>query len=72
MTGELRSPQILHLSWGRLKVAGLGAFKDAKLYPGGARAWDWREPGGLGAPALGDSIRSVILRRGSIQFTAGK
>jgi hypothetical protein len=35
-----RSPRISHVAWGRLEVAGQGAFKDAKLYPGGAREWD--------------------------------
>jgi hypothetical protein len=43
MPSDLRSPRIVHLSWGRLEVEGRGAFKDAKLYPGGAREWDWRE-----------------------------
>ena len=43
MAEQARSPRISHLSWGRLEVEDHGAFKDAKLYPGGARAWDWRE-----------------------------
>ena len=41
-----RSPEITHLSWGRLEVEGQDApFKDAKLFPGGAREWDWSETG---------------------------
>ncbi len=28
---------------GKIEVAGLGTFRDAKLYPGGGREWDWRE-----------------------------
>ena len=39
------SPRITHLSWGRLEVEGGQTFKDAKLFPGGAREWDWRETG---------------------------
>ena len=41
-----RSPEITHLSWGRLEVEDRGGpFKDAKLFPGGAREWDWNETG---------------------------
>ena len=28
-----------------MTVAGLGDGKDFKLWPGGGRAWDWRETG---------------------------
>jgi hypothetical protein len=42
---QTHSPRITHLAWGRLEVEGYPRFKDAKLYPGGARAWDWRETG---------------------------
>jgi hypothetical protein len=40
------SPQITHVSWGRLEVEGKAEpYKDAKLFPGGSREWDWRETG---------------------------
>lgn len=46
MGSEIRSPRIARLSWGRLEVeGGAGPFKDAKLFPGGAREWDWGETG---------------------------
>lgn len=38
------SPAITDDRWGRLVVGGQ-TFKDAKLWPGGCRAWDWRETG---------------------------
>jgi hypothetical protein len=38
-----KSPVIEHLSWGVMQVQGLGSGKDVKLWPGGGRAWDWRE-----------------------------
>ncbi len=47
-----RSPRIAHLSWGRLEVEGYPPFKDAKVYPGGARAWDWRETGTRHSPGI--------------------
>jgi hypothetical protein len=28
-----RSPQITHISWGRMEVEGVGTGKDFKLYP---------------------------------------
>ena len=46
MQHQARSPKILYLSWGRLEVEGQDRpFKDAKLFPGGAREWDWKETG---------------------------
>ena len=40
------SPRIKELSWGRLEVEGFDRpFKDAMLFPGGAREWDWNETG---------------------------
>lgn len=37
------SPRIESFSWGRIKIEGYGVFKDAKLFPGGVREWDWSE-----------------------------
>lgn len=38
------SPPIDHDDWGRIDVAG-STYKDVKLWPGGVRAWDWRDSG---------------------------
>ena len=41
-----RSPRIADFAWGRLEVEGTSVpYKDAKLFPGGSRAWDWEETG---------------------------
>jgi hypothetical protein len=37
------SPRISHLSWGCIEIEGYPPFKDVKIFPGGAREWDWRE-----------------------------
>jgi hypothetical protein len=38
------SPRIKDASWGRLEVEGHAEpYKDAKLFPGGSREWNWRE-----------------------------
>ena len=46
------SPRISHLSWGRIEVEGHPPFKDAKVFPGGARAWDWDEIGTRHTPGI--------------------
>ena len=38
MSGDMRSPKILAVSWGRMQVEGIGAGKGCKLYQGGGRA----------------------------------
>lgn len=48
VTGQLimSSPEIASLSWGHMKVKGCStSYKDCKVWPGGSRAWDWRETG---------------------------
>jgi hypothetical protein len=46
MHSSNRSPRIKHVSWGRLEVEGKAEpYKDAKLFPGGSREWNWREAG---------------------------
>jgi hypothetical protein len=47
-----RSPQIQGHDWGHLEVEGLGEFKDAKLWPGGGRSWDWNETGTQHQPGI--------------------
>lgn len=67
------SPPITRFSWGRLEVDGHPPFKDAKLFPGGARPWDWHETGTQHAPGiqpadvkelLDHGARVVVLSRG--------
>lgn len=68
------SPEITHLSWGRVEVEGReSAHKDAKLFPGGSREWDWNETGTRHSPGiqpadvrevLEHGAREVVLARG--------
>jgi hypothetical protein len=46
------SPRISHLSRGHIEVEGHPPFKDAKIFPGGAREWDWRETGTRHVPGI--------------------
>jgi len=52
MSTAKHSPQIIGIEWGKIEVEGLGAFRDAKLYPGGGREWDWRETGTHHVPGI--------------------
>jgi hypothetical protein len=46
------SPSIGENSWGRIEIEGVGAFRDVKLWPGGAREWDWEETGTRHQPGV--------------------
>ena len=69
MEQEARSPRVTSLSWGRLEVEGEDIpFKDAKLFPGGARMWDWNETGTRHEPGIQPADVEELLERGA---TAG-
>ena len=60
------SPRIADLSWGHLEVEGQdAAFKDAKLFPGGARAWDWNETGTHHTPGIQPADVEELLEHGA-------
>ncbi len=66
MTWPERSPRVIHLSWGRLEVEGSNEpFKDAKLFPGGAREWDWRETGTHHEPGIQAADVEELLEHGA-------
>ena len=65
MESNLRSPRITNLSWGRTEIDGGRSFKDAKLYPGGARAWDWRETGTRHVPGIQPADVEELVARGA-------
>jgi hypothetical protein len=58
------SPVVTLIEWGRIEVAGM-RFKDAKLFPGGARAWDWNETGTRHVPGTQVSDAEEIIARGA-------
>ena len=72
MTEPNPSPRITHLSWGRLDVEGEGTFKDAKLFPGGAREWDWRETGTHHVPGIQPADVEELLAQGATAVVLSK
>lgn len=61
-----RSPRITHLSWGRILVEGMSQpYKDAKLFPGGSREWDWNETGTRHEPGIQPADVAEVLEHGA-------
>ena len=65
MAAEVRSPLITHFSWGRLEVEGGERFKDAKLFPGGVREWDWSKTGTDHVPGIRPADVEELLEHGA-------
>jgi len=69
-------PKISNLTWGSVEVdasEGTETYRDAKLWPGGSRGWDWNETGTSHRPGIQPAdveelvdhgAETVILSRG--------
>ena len=62
---KMRSPGVIALAWGKIEVEGAGTFRDAKLFPGGAREWDWRETGTEHTPGIQPTDVRELLDHGA-------
>lgn len=63
---RLRSPHVARLSWGQVVVAGWETpFRDVKLFPGGAREWDWDETGTRHMPGIQPADVQELLKHGA-------
>ena len=71
MEGKVDSPRVTDLAWGRLEVDG-STFNDAKLFPGGARAWDWNETGTNHEPGIQPADVEELLERGATTVVLSK
>jgi hypothetical protein len=66
MTTRVKAPKITHLSWGQVQIEGFDKpFKDVKLYPGGAREWDWNETGTRHVPGIQPEDVQELLDHGA-------
>jgi hypothetical protein len=65
MKQEPSSPRVTGFSWGRLNVDGDRSFRDAKLFPGGAREWNWRETGTAHDPGIQPADIEELLEHGA-------
>ncbi|MCF7805923.1 MAG: Mth938-like domain-containing protein [Candidatus Marinimicrobia bacterium] len=60
-----KSPRITGISWGKCEVEGAGQYKDAKLWPGGSRAWDWNETGTSHSPGVQQADVEELVEHGA-------
>lgn len=66
------SPEIKEVSWGRIIIAGIGGFKDVKVFPGGAREWDWRETGTRHIPGIQPADVAELLQQGAEEIVLSR
>lgn len=60
------SPRITSLTWGRLQVEDAPVpYKDAKVFPGGSREWDWNDTGTRHEPGIQPADVEELLERGA-------
>ena len=61
---QSRSPRITYLAWGKIEIEGQDrVFKDVKVFPGGAREWDWTETGTSHSPGRAPSNTRLLQSR---------
>ncbi len=65
MKKETISPRITSLQWGEVRTEGGHTYKDAKLYPGGSREWDWNETGTRHVPGIQPEDVQELLDNGA-------
>ncbi|XP_070826248.1 mth938 domain-containing protein [Chaetodon trifascialis] len=69
----MSSPEIASLSWGHMKVKGCSSsYKDCKVWPGGSRAWDWRETGTDHYPGVQPADLEEVLKKGVDLLVIGR
>jgi hypothetical protein len=69
----VESPRITRLSWGLIEVEGEERpFKDAKVFPGGAREWDWNETGTRHVPGIQPADVEELLEHGATEVVLSK
>jgi hypothetical protein len=69
---EPKSPRIARLSWGQIGVEGHPPFRDAKVFPGGARAWDWQETGTRHVPGIQPADVQELVEHGAMTIVLSK
>jgi hypothetical protein len=62
VAGE-QSPPVGRNGWGYVEAEGLGRLRDAKLWPGGGRGWDWNETGTRHQPGIQPADVAELLER---------
>ena len=66
-----QAPRINDLSWGSIETEA-GTFRDAKLWPGGGRGWDWNETGTDHSPGVQPDDVEELLDNGAEVVVVGR
>ena len=73
MDKTAKSPRIIKHAWGQLEVEGHSSYyKDAKLYPGGSRDWQWGETGTSHKPGIQPADVEELLEHGATVIVLSK
>jgi len=74
MTEEkTRSPRITRITWGHIEVEGKDKpYRDAKLFPGGSKEWDWKETGTKHFPGIQPADVEELLKHGTTEVILSK
>jgi hypothetical protein len=67
-----QSPKIEQFEWGVITLADGTTFRDAKLYPGGAREWDWGETSTRHIPGIQPTDVIELLDHGASVIVLSK
>lgn len=65
------SPTINEMSWGSIDTEA-GSFRDAKLWPGGGRNWDWNETGTDHSPGIQPQDAEELVDNGAEVVILGR
>jgi hypothetical protein len=65
MTTQTATPQISNCKWGTITLENGHSYKDAKLWPGGDRAWDWNETGTSHSPGIQPADVKELVEHGA-------
>ncbi len=68
----MQAPIITGNSWGRIEIDGIDLFKDVKLAPGLARAWDWSETGTRHSPGVQIADVSELVDAGATDIVLSR
>ncbi len=66
------SPKINSIKWGNIKTSDGNIYKDAKLFPGGSREWDWNETGTHHNPGIQPADVEELITKGAQAIVLSK
>ncbi len=72
MKKHSQAPRIKTLGWGEIELEDGRRFKDVKLWPGGARTWDWNETGTHHSPGILPADVAELLDNGAVELVLSR